>query len=197
MDERRVGRYHVGVDLYARNGDPVLACENGTIVNLYHFYHGSYCMLVQCDSGLVINYGEVEKNSWKEFGLARGSRIQQGQGIARVGQMSGGSSMLHFEAYMRPQDKNKQYHGGASGPILNPTYYLLRARAFADHGGRAFSGTGYCDAQYWQHATDDPELEGLAKLETKLDVAPQDSVLAELNIDGRVPQALPDAADGP
>lgn len=196
MDERRIGRYHVGVDLYCRDGDPVIACENGTIVNIYHFYHGAYCILVQCDSGLVINYAEVENGSWREFGLSKGSRVQQGQGIARIGTMSGGSSMLHFETYMRPQNKNKRYHGGATGAILNPTYYLLRARAFA---GRSFSGTGadYCDAQYWQHATEDPELAPLAELETELDVAPQDSVLAELNAEGKVPQRLADNADGP
>lgn len=197
MSSRMSGtRYHVGVDLYCRDGDPVIACENGTIVNIYYFYNNSYCLLVQCDSGLVINYGEVKRNSWKEFGLAEGSRIQQGQGIARIGTMSGGSSMLHFETYMRPQEKNARYHGGAPGPILNPSYYLLRARASAEQG-RTFSGTKFCDAQYWQHATKNPQLEPLARLENELNVAPQDSVLAELNAEEELTQAIPNAVDGP
>jgi len=197
MHERTQGRYHVGVDLYCRNGDPVLACEDGTIVNIYHFYHGAYCILVQCDSGLVINYAEVAKDSWKDFGLSEGSRVKRGKGIAYIGKMSGGSSMLHFETYMRPTDQNKRYRGGAAGPILNPTYYLMRMRALAMQG-RVYAGTeGYCDAQYWQRDTTDPSLEPLAELERELDVAPQDSVLAELNVDGKMPQEFPDVADGP
>jgi len=132
-------RFHAGVDLYGNPGDPILAMENGTIVNHYHFYHGTYALFVQCDSGLVINYGEVAKNSWEEFGLSKGSKVQRGRPLARVGLMSGGSHMLHIETYMPPTKKNERYRGGDAGPLTNPTYYLMLAKIL-DGGGRAYSG---------------------------------------------------------
>jgi len=121
------GRYHAGVDLYGYPDDPIVAMESGTIVNYYHFYHGTYALFVQCDSGLVINYGEVKKKSWEEFGLSKGSKVKRGQPIARVGLMSGGSHMCHFETYMPPTSQNKKYRGGDAGPLLNPTYYKQSA----------------------------------------------------------------------
>lgn len=139
VDRDGGGRYHAGVDLYGNPDDPIIAMESGTVINHYHFYHGSYALFVQCDSGLVINYGEVKKDSWKEFGLSKGSKVKKGHPIARVGLMSGGSHMCHFETYMPPTDQNKKYHGGDAGPLLNPTYYLLLARIVAG-GGRAYAG---------------------------------------------------------
>jgi murein DD-endopeptidase MepM/ murein hydrolase activator NlpD len=198
MAKRGDAKYHVGIDVYARHGDPVVACESGQIVNLYHFYHGAYAMIVQCDTGLVINYGEIAKNSWKEFGLAEGARIKKGQPIARIGTMSGGSSMLHFETYMRPSRTNERYFGGDAGPILNPTYYLLRARAFTQ-AGRAYSGSATCRARAFQNMPPTSSFEEEIALEERaLNVEPTDSVLAELNADKfRDANDPPNRADGP
>lgn len=192
---RRGEKYHVGIDLYARHGDTVLAMESGTIVNLYHFFHGAWAMIVQCDSGLVINYAEVERNSWKQFGLGKGSKVKRGQPIAKIGTMSGGSSMLHFETYMPPTKSNKRFFGGDAGPILNPTYYLLRARFLEEVGGRSFSGTD-CAAL---NSLNRPVPEKFKMVEAEEDVVgtePSDSVLAELLVDDDW-RPLPDRADGP
>lgn len=198
MSKRGDAKYHVGIDVYASDGDPVLACESGQIVNIYHFYHGAYALFVQCNSGLVINYGEIKRNSWKEFGLDEGSKIKKGQPIARIGTMSGGSSMLHFETYMKPNDQNERYFGGDTGSILNPSYYLIRARYFAG-GARSYAGSVRCLARGYQsmNPTDDFESQ-LAREERELDVAPTDSILAELNADKFRSAAEPaNRADGP
>ncbi|CAD6875722.1 N-acetylmuramoyl-L-alanine amidase [Methylomonas fluvii] len=126
LAERAGGRYHVGVDLWGNAGDIIVACEDGIIVNHYHFYHGVHALFVQCDSGVVINYGEVKEKSWQEFGLEKGSRVKAGQPIARVGQMTD-SSMCHFEMYAKGTTVNQRYFKGSQPPreLLNPTKYLL------------------------------------------------------------------------
>ncbi len=197
MAKRGDEKYHVGIDVYAGHGDAVVASESGQIINIYHFFHDAYAMIVQCNTGLVINYGEVARNSWKEFGVSEGSKIKKGQPIARIGTMSGGSSMLHFETYMKPTSANEKYFGGDAGPILNPTYYLLRARYFSEQG-RTYSSTA-CLARAFQNMPPSNSFEGaLSNLEKELHVAPQDSVLAEI-VASRFRQStdLPDRADGP
>jgi hypothetical protein len=58
---------------------------------------------------LVINYGEVDGVSKREFKLEPKKRIVAGQPIARVGRMSGGGHMLHFETYPKGTKDNQQY----------------------------------------------------------------------------------------
>lgn len=192
---KRGEKYHVGVDLYANEGDTVVAMENGTIVNIYYFYNDSYAIIVQCDSGLVINYGEVKKNSWNEFGLKKGSKIKKGQPFAKIGIMSGGSHMLHFETYMPPTDRNQRFFGGDAGPITNPTYYLLRARYLQEGGGRSFSGTDCLAVRSLNQPV--PERYKDIEAEEKADgTEPSDSVLAELLVEDQW-RPIPNQADGP
>lgn len=188
-------RYHVGIDLYGNAGDVILATEDCTITNTYYFYHGTYSLFVQCNSGLVINYGEVAKNSWKEFGLDEGSRVRRGQPISRIGQLSGGSHMLHFETYMPPTESNEKYRGRDPGPILNPTYYLLRAQFLALGAGRAFAGTD-CTAYGSLNRPIPPELQHIAEEDERVGDGPGDSVLPELLTDGDW-RPEKDRADGP
>ena len=195
MADRTGGRYHVGIDLYGNPGDPILAMESGTVVNTYYFYHNTYAFIVQCDSGLVINYGEVKNNSWKEFGISEGSKIKRGQPIARVGLLSGGSHMLHFETYMPPTKTNQRYFGGKAGPILNPTYYLLRAQYLAGGSGRAFSSSD-CLARGSLNRPIPKELESIAREDEAANEAPGDSVLTELLVEDQW-RAQNDEADGP
>lgn len=132
----RGDKYHAGVDLYAYHGDAVVAAESGVIVNMYHFYHGSYALIVQNDSGTVINYGEVENGSWKEFNKKIGSRVTRGEPIARIGTMSGGGSMLHFETYAKGTKQNIRFFGGTPNPKMrNPTQYLLLASVLSKPQG--------------------------------------------------------------
>ncbi len=98
-------RYHVGIDLnFGAYKAIIVACEAGKIVNFYPFLvnasgKGVSCLIVEHDSGITINYGEVDHGSMNEFKLKKGDRVQAGQPIARMGQCPEGDSMLHFETY--------------------------------------------------------------------------------------------------
>ena len=126
LASRKAGRYHVGIDLWGEPGDLILACEDGKIVNHYHFYDNVDCLIVQCDSGVVINYGEVKPNSWQLFGFQKGDRVQAGHPIALVGQMMS-SSMCHFETYVEGATHNYRWYKTKQAPkeLLDPTKYLL------------------------------------------------------------------------
>lgn len=123
-------RHHVGVDLYGRTGEYVRACENGVIVNIHPFLKPTVALLVRCESGLVINYGEVAEGSSKELGLEIGSPVAAGQRIARIG----ATAMCHFEIYTGKTTQTARWPWGEPRPtnVLNPTRYLLNlARASA------------------------------------------------------------------
>ena len=192
--------YHVGIDLYGSHGDKILSMEDGEITNFYHFYAGTYALFVQCKSGLVINYGEVERNSWKEFGLGKGSKVKKGQPIARVGLMDGGSSMLHFETYMRPTKTNKRYPGGNPGPILNPTYYLLRSKFVNENPKGASFSSVRCEAPGMGTETiidiTLPDLSYVISQEHKMRDDVKDSVMSEILYEAINPDPL-NRADGP
>lgn len=118
-------RYHVGIDLYANHKDKVLACEDGIIINFYHFYRSTYALIVEHEN-VVINYGEVHKDSLKANGLKKGDRVNAGQIIGFAGKMYK-SSMLHFEVYKNGTIRNHRWLKRNSAPynLLNPTKYLL------------------------------------------------------------------------
>jgi len=129
----REGRWHVGIDLYANNGDPVVAIADGTVVAIQSFHLGSWAILVEHD-GVVALYGEVRPNSWQEFGVGVGSRVRRGQPIARIACMVGTESscdshMLHFETYVPGTRKNSPWYQGNPAPpaIRDPTWLLLTA----------------------------------------------------------------------
>jgi len=128
-------RYHLGVDLFADYGDPVVACESGRIVNFYGFCCGknktSWALFVE-HPNVVINYGEVAPDSLQRTGLEKGSSVRTGQLIGYIGRNPGGSSMLHFETYVPGVRSNKQWKKGGRRPsiVLNPTKYLLFLQQF-------------------------------------------------------------------
>lgn len=175
-------KYHAGIDVYASNGDVVMACESGTIVNLYYFFHDAWAMIVQCDSGLVINYGEIKAKSWKEFGLSKGSRVRKGQPIARIGRMSGGSSMLHFECYRKGTKKNHRYFGGDPGPLLNPTYYLLLAAKKNKSSKKLFAANDPCNRFTYVKMGLPPYYEK-AEFEQDFLEETSDAIVPEINIE--------------
>ena len=190
---RSGGRLHAGVDLYGEEGDIIVAMEDGEVVNHYHFYHGTYALFVQCKSGLVINYSEVKNNSWREFGLGIGSFVRKGQPIARVGKMSGGSQMCHFETYYGSTINNQRLYASNSKSILNPTYYLLLAKTLSE-SGRTYSSAD-CLAQVNNNIAVPKEFVAYKLEDIEENEAPQDSVLTDLlspNTSGKK-----DRADGP
>jgi hypothetical protein len=118
------------VDLFANYGDPVVAVEGGTVVGFFQFCckprFTSYALLVE-HPDVVVNYGEVAPDSLRRAGLAIGSSVHAGQIIGYIGKNPGGSSMLHFETYVRGTRNNKRWIRGEARPreLLNPTTYLL------------------------------------------------------------------------
>lgn len=123
-------RYHVGIDLFGRFGDPVFAIEDGEILRIYPFCCGanktSAALFVQ-HTNVVVNYGEVNPNSLSALRLRPGARVSAGQQIGTVGRNPGGSSMIHFETYAPGTRVNKRWMRGAARPqaLLNPTRALL------------------------------------------------------------------------
>lgn len=123
-------RNHAGVDILAPRYALVVAPESGTIVASQTFNGpNAYALLIQTDSGPVILLGEVEPDSWREFGLAIGSRVDKGQPVARVGINPGGSTMLHYEMYREGTKRNYSWPASSPAPaaLLDPTAYLSTA----------------------------------------------------------------------
>src|SRR5690606_13340370 len=91
---------HAGVDLFARKGDVVVAPEDGRVLAILPFNAGTWAVYVRSllDDG-VVNLGEVEKLSWREFGVKPGQTVHVGQPLARIGVQAKGSTMLHLETY--------------------------------------------------------------------------------------------------
>lgn len=128
----RDGHTHAGIDLYANDGDVVVATEDGTIVGTQTFHLGTDAVLLQTDSGIVVLYGEVAPWSWKKYGLQVGSRVRAGQPIAQIGCMVGEppnceSHMLHLETYRAGVTQNEHWYGSPPADLLDPSRYLLRA----------------------------------------------------------------------
>lgn len=125
------GRYHVAVDLFAKEGDVVIACEAGTIVAFKFFYRRingdkTNCLLIR-HKKVIVNYGEVTPDSLRRLKLKVGDSIKAGQHIGFVS----GTKMLHFETYNLngdivdlPQRWMKKDQKPPSR-LLNPTKYLL------------------------------------------------------------------------
>ena len=126
-------RYHVGVDLFGRFGDPVHAIEDGEILRIYPFCCGdnktSAALFVR-HANVSVNYGEVNPNSLRALGLRVGDRVSAGQQIGTVGRNPGGSSMIHFEIYTPDVRSNRRWMRGARRPaqLYNPTRALLDLR---------------------------------------------------------------------
>ncbi len=127
-------RCHVGLDLFANEGDEVVACEDGNIVAFYRFYQvqgtGEWsCALLAEHGGFVINYGEVKENSLTAYGRKLGDSVRAGDKIGRVS----GTAMVHFETYVKGTRQNLRWMTGQKRPaaLLNPTQYLLDLAAGA------------------------------------------------------------------
>ena len=126
-------RYHVGIDLFGRFGDSVVAIEDGRIVGFFGFCCGenktSWALLVQ-HANVVANYGEVAPDSLRRNGLRVGSDVRAGQVIGRVGRNPGGSSMIHFETYTTGTTESYRWTKGRACParLLNPTRLFCNSK---------------------------------------------------------------------
>ena len=135
-DRNNGARHHVGIDLFCEEGDDVVACAAGKIVNFAHFLNSgteqTFQLLVAHD-GVVINYGEVAANSKALFKWEIGDQVKAGQPIGVIG----ATKMLHFETYVPGTDVNHRWMVGQPRPpeVLNPTNLLLRIAAKGQRKG--------------------------------------------------------------
>ena len=123
-------RHHAGIDIITPYGTPVVATETGRIVATGPWDGGqAKSLMLETNSGVVVNYGAVAPDSWQEFGVDVGSQVKAGQPIARIGRYPAGTSMLHFELYLAGTRKSAKWKGGKAPPpnLLDPTNYLQRA----------------------------------------------------------------------
>lgn len=127
----RGSRHHAGIDIYANPNDVVVAPEDGVVVGRQTFYAGTGAMLIETDSGIVVLLGETKMGGAGEFGVDIGTRVKAGQPVTRIGRSNSGSHMLHFETYTGGTRKNSPWYksGGPPPNLLDPTDYLLRAKA--------------------------------------------------------------------
>ena len=119
-------RRHIGIDLWAEEGDVVIAPEDGTLIRAAPFYRGTDALLLATDSGTVLGLCEVRAGSWRAFGLDVGDRVSGGDPLAVVGRMRV-SSMLHVSAYSKGTTRHLHAYDGRPVPaqLRDPTAYLL------------------------------------------------------------------------
>lgn len=138
-DEGEIRR-HAGVDLWGREGDKVVAPESARILAILPFHHGTWAVYLITPDRRVINLGEVEKYSWREFKARPGLDVQQGQPLARIGRQTHGSTMVHYEMYDGRDADDEQLVSMIRGSqfqwldkdnppprLYDPTAYLLTA----------------------------------------------------------------------
>lgn len=126
-------RCHCGVDLLAKENDPVVAIEDGNVVSMYEFLKPLWCIVIN-HGGYCINYGEIYKSSIEKFELTTGSRVKAGSQIAIVGRLNANQHypMLHLEMYKPGTKYNSQWKsfpGGAPPSSLYDITNFLRALA--------------------------------------------------------------------
>ncbi|MCY4381342.1 MAG: M23 family metallopeptidase [Proteobacteria bacterium] len=120
---RSWGRRHAAADLLGSTGQTVRAVADGTIIDYYPFYAGTYAMEVD-HKYFLIRYGEVFKVN-KTSGA-----VKSGEHIAKIAELNYYGGMLHFELYTGlmsgplTQRSNKPYQ--RRNDLVNPTTFLQK-----------------------------------------------------------------------
>ena len=150
--EDRKDRHHCGIDLYAPEGEPVLAIEEGEVIEvgimtspeMISYWNETYYIIIRNLSGLFCKYGELGSSNVKTR-----DTVEAGQMIGRVGTVLNNEkidcsapeyiqklkdknpSMLHFELWEdEPVIEDDNYLGGnwfgdeRPKKLLDPTEYL-------------------------------------------------------------------------
>ena len=121
---RNWGRLHAGVDLLSDPGTEVRAVADGTILQYYEFYEGTYALEVD-HKNFVVRYGEI----FAKAGYKRRGKVSSGEVIAEVGLMYPSySSMLHFEMYkgteQGPLTQGVNHPYQRRKDLVNPTRFI-------------------------------------------------------------------------
>jgi len=130
-------RYHLGTDVIARGGDIVIAPEDAVVGSINDFYAGTEALLLHLENGNTLILGEINPNSYDEFGIKAGDTVLRGQPVARVGTFSSGQQldydMLHVELWKGHRSGSGNWYDGSPPPVdvLNPALYLVKAACSA------------------------------------------------------------------
>lgn len=123
---RSGGRSHLGVDIMARKGTPVLAAAAGVIVKRDSSALGGRSLYERDLDGFTIYY-YAHLNGYAPA-IKEGDLVRQGDVIAYVGETGNvqpGGAHLHFGVYT-VTDPNRWWHGRDLNPyrVLRESYHL-------------------------------------------------------------------------
>lgn len=136
---RRRHDIHKGVDLYAKENEPVFTVEDGVVVDICPFtgevagfpwWENTWGVYVKGKSGIVV-YGEIRPTSYLKIGteLTAGSYVGN---VLRVLKRDNGRplSMLHIELHDFDYIHTEQWEIGKNKPlgVLDPTKYILKSK---------------------------------------------------------------------
>lgn len=115
-DDRGWGRDHKGIDLHAEFGTPLVAVEDGVVLQAgWHWAGGAQAYLLGDSSGDVYYYAHL---TWWAPGIGVGTRVAAGDLMGWVG-MSGNADTPHLHFGWMP-DAGEVDLGGLADP-----YFLL------------------------------------------------------------------------
>jgi murein DD-endopeptidase MepM/ murein hydrolase activator NlpD len=124
---RSGGRGHLGVDIMARDGTPVLAAATGTIVKRDSSGLGGISLYQRdLDGTTIYFYAHLSRYA---AGIKEGDLVRQGDLIAYVGHTGNAQASaphLHFGVYT-VADPNRWWHGRDLNPYLLLTTPQTRA----------------------------------------------------------------------
>ncbi len=98
----RWGRSHLGVDIAANHGSPIVAAEAGTVISAD--YQGGYglCVDINHGGGVVTRYAHLSSSAVKS-----GQSVERGQFVGRAGSTGNSTGPhLHFEVIVNGVHKN-------------------------------------------------------------------------------------------
>lgn len=119
-------RKHGGCDIIKPAYEQIYAVADGVLIHEEtYFYNNTWYVSFQ-HGPYVIRYGEILHGSTNH--ARRGWTVKKGQPIAKVGQLSGGSHMLHFEMYAHGSDHSTLTRSGNAykrrSDIMDPAPFL-------------------------------------------------------------------------
>lgn len=132
---RRKHDVHSGIDLYAPEGEPVYAIEDGVVVYAGWFtgpkcgtkwWNDTRALYVEGDTATIV-YGEIQEAEH----LVKGAQVKRGDQIGTVVAVlkvdkGNGTSMLHLSMKQRGYDT--LYDKGIYMLNLDPTFVLLQCK---------------------------------------------------------------------
>ena len=136
---KRAKSYHPGVDLYCLEGQEVVACEDGVVVNCNLFtgpnaeppspwWNETWAVLIEGESG-VLGYCELKPM----FYISKNFKIKAGDIIGHIipvlkRDKGNGTTMLHFELYLKGTRDNMDWWHDEPQPVEmeDPTSLLRK-----------------------------------------------------------------------